>query len=134
MPGMSWPPAGKLTLTVARPSGTPSRDDGVVIECRSARWGGPMTLTESQWGRIQARGIKGPEADERRFPFPVPNGWFAVAQSDDLSPGQTKNVHYFGRDLVVWREEASGQPHVVDGVLRPPRRASRCGRRVTRLP
>ena len=73
-----------------------------------------MTLTESQWGRIQARGIKGPEADERRFPFPVPNGWFAVAQSDDLSPGQTKNVHYFGRDLVVWREEASGQPHVVD--------------------
>ena len=73
-----------------------------------------MTLTESQWGRIQARGIKGPEADERRFPFPVPNGWFAVAQSDDLSPGETKNVHYFGRDLVVWREEVSGQPHVVD--------------------
>jgi phenylpropionate dioxygenase-like ring-hydroxylating dioxygenase large terminal subunit len=73
-----------------------------------------MTLTESQWGRIQAQGIKGLEGDARRYPFPVPNGWFAVAQSDDLGPGQTKNVHYFGRDLVVWREEGSGLPHVVD--------------------
>jgi nitrite reductase/ring-hydroxylating ferredoxin subunit len=73
-----------------------------------------MTLTESQWGRIKTQGIKGHDADERRFPFPVPNGWFAVAQSDDLGPGETKNVHYFGLDLVVWREEGSGQPHVVD--------------------
>ena len=73
-----------------------------------------MTLSESQWGRIQAQGIKGHDADQRRFPFPVPNGWFAVAQSDDLAAGQTKNVHYFGRDLVVWREEGSGLPHVVD--------------------
>ena len=73
-----------------------------------------MTLTESQWGRIKTRGIKGHAGDGRRYPFPVPNGWFAVAQSDDLGRGQTKNVHYFGRDLVVWREEVSGKPHVVD--------------------
>jgi hypothetical protein len=87
-----------------------------------------MPLTESQWGRIQGQGIKGPEADEGRFPFPVPNGWFAVAQSDDLGPGQTKNVHYFGRDLVVWREEVSGHPRCV---LRPPRRPSGRRRRST---
>jgi phenylpropionate dioxygenase-like ring-hydroxylating dioxygenase large terminal subunit len=73
-----------------------------------------MTLTESQWGRIRTQGIKGHDAGERRYPFPVPNGWFAVAQSDDLAPGETKNVHYFGRDLVIWREESGGAAHVVE--------------------
>ena len=70
-----------------------------------------MTLTEAQLERIKSSGIKGPET---RIPFPVPFGWFAVAQSNDLGPGETKNAHYFGRDLVVWREEETGTPHVVD--------------------
>lgn len=72
-----------------------------------------MALTEAEWEAIQATGIKGP-AMEGRFPFPVPNGWFAVAQSNDLGPGETKNAHYFGRDLVIWREHGTGTPHVVD--------------------
>lgn len=73
-----------------------------------------MALTEAQRESVKQRGIKGPASSGERFPFPVPNGWFAVAQSDDLKPGTTKNVHYFGRDLVIWREDGAGAPHVVD--------------------
>jgi len=71
-----------------------------------------MGMSTSEWERVRTQGIKGPGRD--RYPFGVPNGWFAVAQSDDLKPGQTRNAHYFGRDLVVWREEGTGVPHVVD--------------------
>ena len=48
-----------------------------------------------------------------RFPFPIPNGWFIVALSGDVDPGQVRSLHYFGRDIVVFRTEA-GQPRVVD--------------------
>jgi len=72
-----------------------------------------MALTESEWSSVQETGIKGP-AGPGRYPLPVPNGWFAVAQSNDLGPGETKNAHYFGRDLVIWREHGTGVPHVVD--------------------
>jgi len=50
---------------------------------------------------------------ERRFPFPVPNGWFIVARADELAPGDIKPVHYFGRDLVVFRT-ATGDARVLD--------------------
>lgn len=40
-----------------------------------------------------------------RFPFPIPNGWFVVAESSDLLPGETRALHYFGRDLVLHRTE-----------------------------
>ncbi len=48
-----------------------------------------------------------------RFPFPIPNGWFIVALSGDVDPGQVRSLHYFGRDIVVFRTEA-GEPRVVD--------------------
>jgi nitrite reductase/ring-hydroxylating ferredoxin subunit len=48
-----------------------------------------------------------------RFPFPIPNGWFVVATSDDLPVGQARAVHYFGRDLVLYRTE-SGEPRLTD--------------------
>jgi hypothetical protein len=28
----------------------------------------------------------------RRFPFPLPNGWFAVAESDALAPGAVQRA------------------------------------------
>lgn len=71
-----------------------------------------MAMSTEQWDRVRSTGIKGPP--EPRHPLPVPNGWFPVAESGDLKPGETKNVHYFGRDLVVWREHGTGVPHVVD--------------------
>src|SRR5690606_27947912 len=48
-----------------------------------------------------------------RFPFPIPNGWFAVARSADLAPGSVVPAHYFGRDLALFRTEA-GEARVVD--------------------
>jgi hypothetical protein len=41
----------------------------------------------------------------RRFPFPLPNGWFNVAYADELPRGARRTAHYFGRDLVVARDE-----------------------------
>lgn len=70
-----------------------------------------MGLKEAQRIAIEQTGIKG---HGEPYPHPVPNGWFAVAQSTDLGPGETRNVHYFGRDLVIWREHETGTPHVVD--------------------
>ncbi len=49
----------------------------------------------------------------RRFPFPVPNGWFIVAASADLAPGDVVPLHYFGRDLVLFRGD-DGAAHVLD--------------------
>jgi nitrite reductase/ring-hydroxylating ferredoxin subunit len=48
-----------------------------------------------------------------RFPFPLPNGWFAVAWSDELAPGAVKRVFYLGRELVAFRT-ASGRARVFD--------------------
>jgi nitrite reductase/ring-hydroxylating ferredoxin subunit len=56
--------------------------------------------------RAHARSEAGP-----RFPFPIPNGWFIVAASADVDAGAVEPLHYFGRDLVVFRTE-SGVPRV----------------------
>jgi phenylpropionate dioxygenase-like ring-hydroxylating dioxygenase large terminal subunit len=48
-----------------------------------------------------------------RFPFPVPNGWFIVAAAADLAPGDVHPLHYFGRELVLFRG-IDGAPHVLD--------------------
>ncbi len=48
-----------------------------------------------------------------RFPFPMPFGWFQVAYPDELGPGDVRPLRYFGRDLVLWRDEA-GDPHLLD--------------------
>jgi phenylpropionate dioxygenase-like ring-hydroxylating dioxygenase large terminal subunit len=41
-----------------------------------------------------------------RYPFPVPFGWFQVAWASDVSPGDVLPRYYFGRHLVLWRDEA----------------------------
>jgi len=49
-----------------------------------------------------------------RYPFPAyANGWYRVAYSDDVAPAEVKPLHYFGRELVVFRGE-SGSPGVMD--------------------
>ncbi len=55
-----------------------------------------------------------PSTANVRFPFtPFPNGWFRVAYSDELLPREVKPLHYFGRDLVLFRTE-DGTPHLFD--------------------
>ncbi len=49
----------------------------------------------------------------KRFPFPVPNGWFVVAASDELAVGEVKSLYAFGKDLVLYRSE-SGEARLID--------------------
>jgi 3-ketosteroid 9alpha-monooxygenase subunit A len=50
----------------------------------------------------------------KRFPFPgIAIGWFQVAYSDEIGCGEVTTAHYFGRELIVWRDEL-GVPHVMD--------------------
>lgn len=42
---------------------------------------------------------------------PVPHGWFLVARSHEIAPGQMIERRYFGEDLVIWRS-LSGIPSV----------------------
>lgn len=49
-----------------------------------------------------------------RFPAGgIPSAWYVVLPSQKLRPGKVRKVHYFGRDLVVYRTE-SGVARVID--------------------
>jgi nitrite reductase/ring-hydroxylating ferredoxin subunit len=48
-----------------------------------------------------------------RFPFPIPRGWYQIAYSDDLLPGQLERIRYFDQALVAGRTE-SGSSFVLD--------------------
>jgi len=49
-----------------------------------------------------------------RFPFAhFPKGWFTVGWSEDVQNGQAKPLHYFGKDLVLFRTD-SGVSRVLD--------------------
>ena len=49
----------------------------------------------------------------QRCPMPIPFGWFAVSYSDELAVGTSRALHYFGRELVIFRTE-SGRACVLD--------------------
>ena len=53
------------------------------------------------------------EGQHKRFPFPVPNGWFIVARADELAAGEVMPLYCFGRDLVLFRT-TSGMPRLMD--------------------
>ena len=50
---------------------------------------------------------------ERRFPFPIPFGWYQVAYPDDLQPGEVTPLKYWARELVLWRDH-DGEYHLQD--------------------
>ena len=43
----------------------------------------------------------------------MPNGWFIVARSDELAPGEMRPLYAFGRDLVLFRTEG-GEARLLD--------------------
>ncbi len=50
----------------------------------------------------------------RTFPFaPYPKGWYCVAVSEELAPGEVRRIDYFGRPLVLFRTEG-GESRVFD--------------------
>ena len=50
---------------------------------------------------------------QRRFPFPLPDGWFQVAYGDELSTEHPLALHYFEREWVAFRD-AEGRARVLD--------------------
>ncbi len=48
-----------------------------------------------------------------RFPFGIPDGWYVVAASDELRPGQVVARRYFDRELAIYRSE-SGVVSIID--------------------
>ena len=44
----------------------------------------------------------------RRFPFPIPFGWYQVAFPGDLAPGEVAPLNYWNRELVLWRDGSGG--------------------------
>jgi len=44
---------------------------------------------------------------------PMPFGWFAVAMSDEIAPGEMRTLKYFGTEFVAWRGE-DGKLNAVD--------------------
>ena len=52
--------------------------------------------------------------DGYRYPFsPYPTGWYLLAESASLAPGDVMPLRYFGRELVLFRTEA-GKPVLLD--------------------
>jgi 3-ketosteroid 9alpha-monooxygenase subunit A len=48
-----------------------------------------------------------------RCPLPIPCGWFFVSYSEDLKPGELRNIQYFGQEWVLFRND-KGEAGVVD--------------------
>src|SRR5688572_20437098 len=87
---------------------------GAVAPTIDGSWNGvglPMPrnpgLLEPDAPRLRVRTVRD------RFPFPIPNGWFVVALSEELTVGESVARHYFGRDLVLFRGD-HGAAHVLD--------------------
>ncbi len=49
---------------------------------------------------------------ERRFPFPIPFGWFAVGRIDELPAEPVSTHELFGRSVVLWQD--GDARHLVD--------------------
>lgn len=43
---------------------------------------------------------------DRRFPFPIPFGWFAVSRVDEVPSDPVARLHYFDQELVLWKDGA----------------------------
>jgi 3-ketosteroid 9alpha-monooxygenase subunit A len=57
---------------------------------------------------------RAPALPPREFPFPAyPNGWFCVGYSDEIPSEGVTPLHYFGRELVAWRDD-DGAAHIFD--------------------
>jgi phenylpropionate dioxygenase-like ring-hydroxylating dioxygenase large terminal subunit len=55
--------------------------------------------------------IPGYETPVDRYDFPIPYGWFYVADADSIGPGEIKNLRIFADDWILWRDEG-GEFHM----------------------
>src|SRR5579872_3407671 len=43
-----------------------------------------------------------------RYNFPIPYGWFYVADAHSIANGEIKTLRLFDQDLILWRDENGG--------------------------
>ena len=43
-----------------------------------------------------------------RYNFPIPYGWFYIADTDAVARGEIKTLRLFGEDVILWRDENGG--------------------------
>ncbi len=51
---------------------------------------------------------------EDRYPYPYPTGWYRVASTDSLRRGEIQYLECLGKQFVLWREQESGEIHLMD--------------------
>ncbi|KAF9993443.1 hypothetical protein BGZ79_001856 [Entomortierella chlamydospora] len=51
-----------------------------------------------------------------QFPPPYPNGWYKLARSEEVKPGQVISVNGLGRAFAVLRSEVDDEVHVLDAL------------------
>ena len=100
--------AGSLSRAV----GDLSRETEVNGENGGLPAGLPMPRNRALLSNVEAR-PRITRFEGTRYPFPVPNGWFVVAESGSLRDGDVRALYYFGRNLVLFRTE-SGEARVLD--------------------
>ncbi len=50
----------------------------------------------------------------KRAPFPVPVGWYFIDYSENLKPGELRNINVFGQEWVLFRSESGEKVGVTD--------------------
>lgn len=73
---------------------------------------------EADNGRLAGHVVNGTlangrSAEQRGIDIPMPFGWFAMCYSDELAVVAVQPLHYFERELAVWRG-ADGVARVLD--------------------
>src|SRR5918994_5006579 len=86
-----------MTDVLPAPSDAAPREDGEIL----------------RGGRALSLPVAAESAEASRYPFGIPYGWFQVAWSSELEPGDVLARDYFGRHLVLWRDE-EGAVHLND--------------------
>ncbi|MDA8526939.1 Rieske (2Fe-2S) protein [Gammaproteobacteria bacterium] len=51
--------------------------------------------------------------NKKRYPMPIPFGWYVVEYADELKPGDVKSVRYFAQDQVLFRT-TNGEVSMLD--------------------
>ena len=51
---------------------------------------------------------------ERTYPPPYPDGWYRVAASRDIRPGEVRHVQCVGEQIALFRSTTDGQIAAVD--------------------
>ena len=70
-------------------------------------------MTDTTDAPVHESQLPGHDHHRERYPFGIPFGWFQVAWSSEIEPGQVIPRYYFGRHLALWRDEA-GSVHLND--------------------